>query len=380
MILVSAGVCSAATFRSGSGNPLDTTSGYIITAEGADNTLDYQDNQENDKPTVVNTTLETVVASVYGFMVKVNPSKISGEYYIHTSSGVPVTWTGIITNEGNLSYPVRGTLEAAGASSGFIYTGGANNWEAYFIYNGTKTQTIETTLNDNDDESYQLVLWPATAESDSLSGSTGSIRFYSDAYGAPVAGSEGEWWESYYTGGNGYVYGGYVGTPEGEFYRGDIYAPRMVLTRESDIDAPTQYTQGDTTYEAVPGAVITYTLEYRNIGNGTAESVIIIEKVPTYCNAGHVNAITGEVSNINLTVLKATARTWEVWYTTSSTPDKSYGTTSDWTILGTIESDSDYWTKDTTPAFPLTATYVKFEKASLEPADNGKLTWGVIIR
>jgi len=374
IILVSTGVCYAASFRAGSGNPLDTPAGYVITIEGETGTLDYDDTSGNPKPQIINTTLETVVTSEYGVISAAVPFDWDGTYYINTSPGIPVTWMIFLTSEGNTSFDMRLTLEAFGASGGFTYAGGANNWQAYMVSEGSNVGgTLEVTIPDDDDIFFDIVIWPATQESDSPAQSSGTINVHLDTYGLPdLGGSFGD----YYEGGNGYRYAGGV-NPYSAPFKANIYAPLMLLTRESYVDAPTSYTQGGS-HEAVPGAVITYTLEYNNVGNGTAESVIILGAVPNNCNAVHVNASTTEVINVYLNPAKSTATGWTVCYSTIAYPNDVYGDRTDWTQIGTIESDSDYWKYPTN--FSLTVTYVKFEKASVAAAENETLTWGVAIR
>ena len=362
----------AVVFRDQSGNPNDTPAGTIITAEIETSTLDYDDSSGNPKPQLTTTTIETVVAAEHGVAPGVTPTPRDGEnyYYQNTSPGIPVSWELIGTSEGNADLNFRATIES------LTYANGAGNWLTYWNYNGSNVgQTWESTFPDNESVKVQMIIWPATAEADSPPNSTGSITFYTDAYGITQAGSEGQ---GYYTGANGYRYGGWIVLADNA--RAYIFAPNMLLTREAYVDSPTEYTQGGA-YEPVPGACITYTYEYNNTGNGTAESVIIVAKVPTYANAAHVNASATELGSfISITPAKSTATSWEVWYSTSSSPDKSYGSTSDWTILGTIESDSNWWNYPSDDDFPLGTTYFKFEKASVAPGENETLTWGVAIR
>jgi uncharacterized repeat protein (TIGR01451 family) len=182
-----------------------------------------------------------------------------------------------------------------------------------------------------------------------------------------------------YTGANGLTYGG-VGSSSNILYY-SILKPVLTLTRTSTVDAPivnnpVGYTGG--IHDAVPGSIITYSLSSSNTGNISAESVIIVDMVPANTYLAHVN-VSGSTTNVNITPSAGTGG-WTVSYSTLDNPNKSYGVTTGWTLLG---SSPPYPSSSTTYSYsdgPYNAKWLKFEMVSFQAETAHSITWGATIR
>jgi uncharacterized repeat protein (TIGR01451 family) len=347
----------------------ETTAGTIITAEGSENYIDYEDIAGNPKATIYGPTLEAIVQSIYGLNTDIGtPADQS------TDPTISVFYVYRVYNQGN-------TSDAYSLSSFVNYSAGAGSaWTIQFIQDdnqdgvhqgGEVTVITSLTIAEEGDNYFFLEVQPPA---DAGSGSTATILVTAETSATPVGA---------YTGANGDSYGGPA--YENDVTITNVEAPTLSLTRVATVDAPTGFSQQSDEHYHVPGGIVTITMTYSNTGASTAESVIIIDKVPTGHQAGHINATTSEVANMDVEASKGNATGWTVSYTITTealtAAQRGYGNTAVWVLLGTIEADSDFWTKDTGTALPLTASYIKWEKPAIQTDDdNETLTWGYIIR
>jgi uncharacterized repeat protein (TIGR01451 family) len=335
-----------------SGNPDDTPAGTFISFEGSNATLDFDNVNATAEATVNPEDLAFSVGTAGGWWYY---SNLSLSDIQPTTPGIPVTWEVVATNEGNADLTWTVTRDA------LTYAGGASNWSMDFIDSGGATTEIYMIIADNSEDSFSVRISPSAAENESPDGSIGGVIAYLDT-GLPDASGP-------YLAPNGFWYSA-LG-PGSSSISAEIQAPIMTLTRTMTIDAPGAYT-GDP-HDAVPGAIITFTIDYSNTGAGNASEVIIVDKVPNDSEGSHVNR-TGALSGVTITAAQGTAVTWEVYYSTVASPDFTFGSFEGWTLLGTFEGE--------VPDFILTheATYIKWEKDTVYPHEDSKtLTWGVTI-
>jgi len=77
-------------------------------------------------------------------------------------------------------------------------------------------------------------------------------------------------------------------------YSRDASAPLLIMIRTVTVEAPSGYiTNGGGTHDAVPGAIIKYTMKYENIGFAPATNIIINDKIPNYTSY-KMGSATGE--------------------------------------------------------------------------------------
>ncbi len=370
LIVLMSGVAVAQQAYVTTGNPTDSASGTLITAEGDDVDIFYDDSQgtgliTNDASDIVYT-----VGAEYGFSMWSAPSD-----YI-------VTPGDFVTHE---AYYV--TSEANNDDTNFSYTSyyteeaGASDWKVQVYKDGTyhKTLTVDlvtiegVTLENNSSLNFHYDVLVTSEVAGAPNGSSITILTTFETSSTPVALNTG------YTGGNAYTYGG---TSEvfGEV-RDTTSAPILTLYRTYEVDAPKTYTGG--TKEAVPGSIITFIMTLSNEGNASAESVIIIDKIPPDTNMAHVNT-SGDTTNVNIDVATGSGGSWTVSYTTEATPNTSYEAA--WTVIGALSStgtgswpgNSNTWLSDSAEAG---AKWIKWEKASVATGEDSKtLQWGVTIR
>jgi uncharacterized repeat protein (TIGR01451 family) len=329
----------------------DTASGTLITAEGGNNVLNYKDLGGNTMPTASTTTIETTVTAMYGiaFPSIADPGDQS------TDPNVAVYYIYRVRNDGNNSDVIKLT------TGDFGYTGTqGTDWAKVFILdinnNGTRNteDTLEVTelsVTEDADRYFFLKITPST---NAKAASTGSVTTTASTENGPVG---------IYTGANSNSYGGLLSDTDETITT--IKAPSLTMTRVATVDAPTAYT-GDV-HDAVPGAVITYTINYINGGATSAESVIIVDKVPNDVTGLHIGS--NEAANVDITAVLPTAGGWKAYYSIATT-HFTYG------YIGT-----EWVTVETgTYVISTSSTYVKWEKASVPAAENKTLTWGVVIK
>lgn len=339
----------------------DTPSGTIITAEASECTLDYKDSGQVAKPTVNPASdIETTVAAIYGFSGIGTPAdqNSSGssdpKYYLYT-----------VTNEGNASDTYTLTVEST-------YGGAYSGWTIQIVtaYNDSVIDNV--VVAEDATKQFRVKVTPAVAaEEDQYV----DVKAFVSTAQTPV----GE-----YTGSNGLTYGGSAEVDDTA--RTTVSgAPTLTLTRTSTVDAPSAFS-GDA-HAHVPGAVITYTYTYFNTGGGSAESNVLVDKIPTNTQAVQVN--TTEVSNVSITASQGDATGWTVATSEVSSPQagfRDYGSTEGWTVIGTISSTADYATNSGgasgfTRGIGTGTTYIKFEKLYIDSLeDNKTLMWGVTIK
>jgi uncharacterized repeat protein (TIGR01451 family) len=378
--LVSMPKVNAQTFTA-DGNPFDTESQESISILATEETFAYQDANLNRKPTVsALSDIVFVVDPEYGLSMNTNPD-------ISVTPGDNVQHYYAVTNEGNAgdSY----TLKCLYANFG-----GASNWTVEVWKDpsspsqlGTLTPAVisnfvEQVPEDSDVLPY-FEVYVSSITAEAPDGSYIKISCTAETGAAPTG---------RYQGGNDYWYG--AGKSISDEVIDSVAAPVMVLTRTFTVDAPSEggYVGGD--YDPVPGAVITFTMVYSNEGEGAANNVFIVDKVPVNTTLAHLNRGGNQASgNVTITPAKGTATTWEVAYSTSASPTMTYAAgLPDWKHLGTIESTADYFPPGASTIYGTTepdggsgvATYVRWRRLTTYPIaadeDDKSLTWGVTIR
>jgi uncharacterized repeat protein (TIGR01451 family) len=373
----------AVTFDS-TGNPNDMPTGTVLTHLATFETLSYCDPAGTLMTTAEPSGDRTdTVTSEYGFSGpgtpadnSVSPGGIVWTYYCTTHEGN--------ATDSNVSLKFRYD-EYAGAS-GWVVQLYINNAYNSTLEAGT-TKTITGPATDNSEVAMAYRVQVTTEASGAPNDSYINLVTTLETTSTPVG---------KYTGGNAYTYGGWsTGT---DLASDQTSAPILILTRASTVDAPTAaagYTGG--IHDAVPGSVITFTLTYTNEGSASAESVIIVDRIPTNTKLAHFNANgTGASRKVNITALQGNATGWNIRYSTiaePSTPSKVYGNTADWSgsnggIIGSLTTGTEQYpsantiySPDGAPPIPYDATWVKWEKASIPlTEDNQTLTWGATIR
>jgi hypothetical protein len=338
------------------GNPGDTLGGTVISAEGYENTMDYDDIQGNPRDTEYGATLEAEVASVYGWSARKTPSV----KFATTTPGSTETWDFVGTNEGNASLTFTVTLGA------ISYDPSGSNWVASLEYGGQGYgTTLVVTLEEDGEEAVKLQFTPGTTETDSPDGGLADFTFYAiTGYAHAGGGSAGE-----YTGANDLTYGGWG--PIAEVYLATIEAPDITISRTVTVDAPTSY-NGDP-HDLVPGSVLIYTLTYSNEGSGKADNILIADEVPTPECALAVFNVQQPQPYITITATTGSVANWETFYTLSDAPDTDTYDASGWTSAGTIDQVSDEFT---TPQY---TRWIKWQKSTLAPGEYGTLQWGLLV-
>ena len=341
----------------GGASAADTLYGTIITAEGYENYIDYNDIAGNAKATVYGPTLEATVLAIYGLAGPGTP------YDQVTDPAAAVYYSYSITNMGN-------TTDVYSLALGSITYGGVGNnssyWTIQIVSAVDDTVISSRTIAEDGSAGFRVKVTP---HSDAQSGWTATV---------PVAASTASYPAGAYTGANGTPYGGpaLVNDTTVTTVRSGV----MTLTRVATVDSPSNYHQTNDVHYPVPGSMVTATMSISNEGSATAEGCIMIDKVPAGHQAGHVNAFSNNIDNVSITAGQGSAMGWMVSYSTLETLTSSQrlvGSLEGWTILGTLETGTESWKADT---LPYTATFIKWEKAGVEAGENGTLTWGYIIR
>lgn len=365
VFILSLGGAASAALHNADGNPSDTPADTPITSEGNVNYMEYQDVVGNPKETVDSNTVTDITSAEHGFYTTNLPSTLT----FYSAPGGAISWVISVTNEGNADETLTFDRD------GFVYSGGASNWDARYTYAGSSTYEygVETSLSDNDDEFATLTITPSTEENDSPDGSTGSFETWVDVglEGLDTGSEE----EGMYSGANNYQYGGHT-LVEGIIYKVNIMAPILQIDKTAIVDAPTSseaYQTGNIN-AAIPGSLWTFMIEYENIGTGTAESVVIYDKVPDNCWAYKANVQNPEADGrIILTDIDTDSTAdWSRYYSTSASPAWGYGATSGWTAIGNSGSESS--------VLPTNTVWIKWEKASVAAGENELLQWSVEIK
>jgi hypothetical protein len=361
--------------------PLETAAGVIITADGTACNLNYTDGGGVSNPQVTTTSINTVVAAMYGFDLLANLPD-----WNYTTAGKGLTYNYIVTNESNTYSPcsVKYYVTPIGPS-GFNGT----NWTvsiteeggySYLSYTGPFSGTYTSLAhsltnganqNKNMRDNVYLNVTPSSNASESPDGSylVVTLEVYASLTPAGV-----------YFGANSITYGGTSDSTD--LTDTCIHTSVMTMTRVTTVDAPRtasgQYTGG--AHDAVPGAVVTFTMSVSDEGSVSAQNVQIIDKVPYVggsmttwlCHVGAGLGFQGSVPNVTITAPSPDATGWRSYYSIYSTPMTDYG------YIGPQWVTVDAW-----PAYinSSQAMWVKFEKDTVTPAEGTKkINWGVTIR
>lgn len=368
-------LCRAEGFTS-DGNPGDAASGDAVSAPASFETWNYRDLNQNYKPQLSPTTdVSAIVQPEYGFTLKqpsglqVTPGDITNNYWRTTNEGdavLPITLKLVYTqlNLGEVGPPwtveawVNGTFRATLDAGTNFYVSG------------------ESVADDSSMPFYYRVYTP--------SGATNNTAVFMTSEVSTTKTPTGQ-----YQGGNTYYYGGYgLNSNTSVNY---VATPVVTITRTSTVDSPTTYTAMASTHEAVPGAVITFTITYSNEGYGAATSVEVVDKVPANTNLAHFNQ-TGSSGYVYVTAPHGSSSNWRVYYSTAESPSKVYGNYTDWTLISTLANSTDAFPFSITGNYTyrsndaqFAAKWVKWEKVDSIPGIQDQnhirtLTWGVTIR
>jgi uncharacterized repeat protein (TIGR01451 family) len=373
------------------GNPDDTLAGTVITAFSTSETLNYTDINDNPKPQVNPAgDLQVTVLPVYGLTgggnraigipnMDIKYGYVSQARYYYMS----------VTNEGNASDSYTLTAEANFASAG------SGTWTVEYWRDNAPYGTAEGsdvligTLTSGS---------PSTSEIVSVAEDAAYYTYFKVVYPAAAASNNdqvtttlsGKTWSTpvgQYTGANGLTYGGAAEyTTSAQAWA--VAKPIMVINgRASKVDAPKAPFGGGAT-NPVPGSIISYRTTYTNTGLISAEGVIFADKVPSYTNLAHFNK-TGDTANVTLTTdITKRSGDWTIWYSTQADPQRTYGNSTGWTMVGTLDATAS----NSFPAGAVTynlatsdpqasATWIKWEKTVIPSTEADKtITWGVTIR
>jgi hypothetical protein len=368
------GAALAQSFNT-TGNPADTASGTDITAYATTETLNYVDPDNTAMPEVNPPGDDThSVGSEYGYSgpgspvdLTVTPGDTADHYYA-------------VTHEGNVddsSFTLKSRFNEFGGAAGWLvefYTG-----ESYTFLKTLEagvTTTEAYTMYDDDHMPFQYKVIVSSEVAGAPNGSYITVYSTLETANSPTG---------LYTGGNAYTYAGW-GIASDEV-TDEVAAPILTLTRTSTIDAPKVYTGGH--YDAVPGAIITFTITYTNEGGASAESVVLVDRIPNfdlgYTRLAHVNT-NGDTTNVDIEAAQGDATGWTVKYSTLAGPDKTYGYNTGWTLIGTLSAGNEEFpgggaTYTDAGGGAYGAQWIKWEKQYVDSAEDDKsLTWGVTIR
>jgi hypothetical protein len=370
LLLVIAPQASAAIYTA-TGNPDDTNAGTVITALATQETIDYKDINNNAKPTVIPSTgdINITVLPVYGFSIGPFNNR---NLYVGQSINNALS----ITNEGNASDSYTMTFSAnfgdAGTGTWIINIRRTidDSLVGTLTLSSASTSETRAVAEDADYGYYHQVTAPADGD---------KAAFITIKTGATTEATQ----VGQYTGANGLTYGGVGYSSNNVTYT--ILKPVISLTRTATVDAPiitnpVGYTGG--IHDAVPGSIITYTLNYNNTGNISGESNIIVDKVPANSNLAHFN-VNGSTTNVNITPAAGSATGWAISYSIQDSPDKSYGVSTGWFPIGSsppYPSSGTTYSNSSDPNNAYNAKWVKWEKAAVLAAEAYSVTWGVTIR
>jgi len=343
----------------------DTRTGTGITAEGTLNMMTYTDLKGAAKPPVSSETLTTWVTSEYGLAAFpdrsdqfISPPETAYYYYSLTSEGNnDDTYT--VTCEISFGGGITGTfwyVTVEGGTDGVTYGTVLANLDSV-----TKEYQAAKPVTEDQIYYYRITVKPYDNLTYSPDGAFVLVTFEGSTAKIPVG---------YYTGANGNSYGGLASSSDATVTQ--ISTAKMVMSRVATVDAPVKFTGG--THEAVPGAIITYTIMTSNEGSVPAQNVIIVDKVPNNTSGECVGCGSGKqdgVTNVGITAAPPNATGWSASTTTEASPNKTYGAAG-WTLV-TFEAAGPY-------TIGSDVKWIKFEKQTVEASEDRKtLTWGVVI-
>jgi uncharacterized repeat protein (TIGR01451 family) len=399
-LVFSLSLIALSSFSAFADNPLDTTAGNIVTAEGTANVMRYTDTGNSTKDAIRTSTIEVIVDAMYGVDPLDSASAVPAVNYVHP--GTILTYSYLLTNEGNAAFTPYVAIRSSKNWYGSLPTA---YWQWYITQEGDATQyyicnelytsagfaaKMTTIEEDATRKIYLNVVIQNIQNQTTLTGNYLSLTLevFNNFQTMPSLQPYG-----LYYGANGYQYA--AGTLEGvDGLDGGIYVAHgcvmisietsaMTISRVATVDSPKaaggKFT-GDP-HAAVPGAIITYTIMTSNEGNGDAKNVVIIDKVPlvggafatNLCHIGAGAGSQGTIPNVNITALPPTATGWHAYYSSYFAPMTDYG------YIGSQWITADSWPVDLHT--DTSAMWVKFEKATLSATEDAKtLTWGVTIR
>ena len=342
----------------------DTRTGTGITAEGTLNMMTYTDLKGATKPPVSSETLTTWVTSEYGLAAFpdrsdqfISPPETAYYYYSLTSEGNnDDTYTvtceisfGVIS--GDFWY-----VTVEGGTDGVTYGTVLANLDKT-----TKKYQVAKLMTEDQIYYYRITVKPYDNLTYSPDGAFALVTLEAKTASSPTG---------YYTGANGNSYGGLASSSDATVTQ--ISTAKMTMSRVATVDAPVAFKGG--THEAVPGAIITYTIMTSNEGSVKAQNVIIVDKVPFSTSGECVGCGSGAqagVVYVGITAAKPTARGWSAYTTITDDPVKTYGA-GGWDLVTTEASDPYTIGSD--------VKWIKFEKQTVEASEDRKtLTWGVVI-
>lgn len=336
---------------------LDTVTGTPITAEGQNNFMRYTDAGGAPKDIVSTESITTVVMPMYGFGGLFDPDPSHQQV---TTPGVPKTYTYVISNEGNDS-------DTYTLSTHVTQMAGATGWTIAILNSDGITPMSSIGLSEDGSDNILVKVTPGSLPSQAPNGSYVVVTLEASTAKTPVG---------VYLGANGISYGGTSDAINATVTT--IETSVMTLSRTATVDAPTTYiSNGGGAHDAVPGAVITYTIMVSNEGSSYANNVIIVDKVPTSTEAAHMGATAAGqdgLTHVTITVPQVNpAAGWSAYFSTLDSPDTTYGAPSGWTSITAVP---------TSFATGSGITYVKYEKQTVEAVTEmaKTLTWGVMIR
>jgi uncharacterized repeat protein (TIGR01451 family) len=375
LILFTAVACAAT--HNTTGNPGDTASGTTIVAASTFESVTWKDGLGTligtAEPSSGNE-LATAEAE-YGLFGPGTLSDVSvtpGETAYHSYNA---------TNEGNAD-------DTYTFKYSYYQFALATDWVAEVWSEGTRVTTltassitteVQVVSEDSDRNFYYKIIVPIDIAK-APNGSYITVVTTIETASTPVVGNP----PYNYTGGNYLTYAG-RGSNE-DSVQDQVAAPILTLSRASTVDATSTYTGGS--HDAVPGAVITFTMTYGNDGEASAESVVLVDKIPTNTKLAHVNNSGSITTPTTLTISAAqgSAEGWTIKYSTLDNPDKTYGVGAPtWEAIGTLTTATVKFPSDGTTYIPANdpynAKWIKWEKQYVDPAEDSQtLTWGVTIR
>jgi uncharacterized repeat protein (TIGR01451 family) len=334
--------------------------------------LNYTDTGQSPKATVsAEANFETTVVAEYGLL----PFLALADQ--NTTPTQPVTFAYAFTNEGNASDTFEVTCAVVFAGPG-DFTGAG--WTVEVLSNGVSIpglkfagpaspKTVITLESEDGSLLYTVRVTPCNDQLLSPNGANCTVTFSVTTERTPAG---------QYTGGNGNSYGGLSSTSDATVTW--IRTGVMKLTKSVTVDAPATGGFSGDKHAAVPGSIITYTILVSNEGSASAESVIVVDKVPQPgvntegCHIGMTPTTVVHGVTITAGGPSVTASDWQAYYTTTGGPPPfTYGTGNGSTWIPTTEGST----------IAANTLYVKWEKATVEATGAGNtaiFTWGVTIK
>jgi len=356
---------SAQSFTA-TGNPDDNPSGETISILATQETMDYIDANSNATSTRPANDLSYTVSPEYGFS---GPGDVQDQVVILGQLVTHEDW--YITNEGNTddNYEIYFIYHTHEGYNWTVEVWEDNNTSLVTTLAEHVTYVVTQSVTDNTDKSYNVRVRVPDNQVEAPDNSSIHITMEVFTNNSPF----GE-----YPGGNALTYAGLAGATDEVV--DSLSAPILTLTRITTIDAPKAYSGSH--YDPVPGAIVTFTMTYSNEGSATAESIVLIDKVPANTHLAHVNT-TGNTTNVTIEAPQGDATAWTVFYTTQASPDKTYDGAG-WTVLGTLSAGNEEFpgsdTTWTSGEATWEATYIKWQKTTIPTTeDTSKLSWGVTI-